>query len=135
MVSTKCAAAGYITEKKKKKSRESFDTEVKTSNVIGNYSRWLWQLTRDTRNLSRLKAPIVHRIVFTSTNEFSLIHTVIFPLLLPAKYSRFNSNPRLCNRELNPFLHSLRQISWKRIFIEKFCIAIFMSSGEPFYCQ
>lgn len=28
------AAIGYIT----KKSRESFDTEVKTTNVIGNYS-------------------------------------------------------------------------------------------------
>lgn len=114
MVSAKCAAIGYIT----KKSRESFDTEVKTTNVIGNYSRWLWQLIHDTRNLSRLKAPIVHRIVFTSTNEFSLIYTVIFPLLLPAKYSQFNSNPRICNRELNSFLHSLRQISWIGIFIE-----------------
>lgn len=56
----------------------------------------------------------------------------IFPLLLPAKYSQFNSSPRITrNRELNPFLRSLRQILFPEL--ENFHrgrIAIFMASGN-----
>lgn len=56
----------------------------------------------------------------------------IFPLLLPAKYSQFNSSPRITrNRELNPFLRSLRQILFPEL--ENFHrgrIAIFMVSGN-----
>lgn len=92
VVSTKCAAAGYITGKKRR--------------VIwhrGENDQCNWQLQqvalttypRHSKFVPVKGSDCSHRIVFTSTNEFSLIYTVIFPLSLPAKYSQFNSNPRI----------------------------------------